>query len=436
MRISDVDPDELDDEPAAGSRGRRRRWWVIGGLVAALVAGVAAFVVLRGDDDEAEVADTGLVDTAPVTDDTAPDIDVIGPAPDGFPDFGSDYVGAELDLLYQRTTETGIRLVIHDMGQWAMPVEFIEGDIDITAATIAAEGIVAPAETIADEGFAPAPVTTVVGGWVPEPWCSPSGGFRVSMTYKDAVAVSSGSRYEEPRDGLQATMFSGGYAESQPFRVLVLQVSDDITLASVSWDDGATDAAVPVDGWVALATPGAPSGKFVLDLETAGGGRTIDWNEIPRDGDAGWQKGCTPPPPELPAPGEQPDDADESQAAIADAFDLMWDQDVPFEEKGELILDDTTGVADAIDAVMNGGFGDVARTAVHEITDLVFVSPDEAWFKYDINTTSGAFTDRFGIAYRINGTWKITRAVICQDLSLAGGQCVPFVDPIQPPAAG
>ena len=65
---------------------------------------------------------------------------------------------------------------------------------------------------------------------------------------------------------------------------------------------------------------------------------------------------------------------------------------------------------------------------------MVFVSPDEAWFRYDIATTAGNFNDRFGIAYRIDGVWKITRAVICQDLSLAGGQCIPFSNSIQPPA--
>ena len=87
----------------------------------------------------------------------------------------------------------------------------------------------------------------------------------------------------------------------------------------------------------------------------------------------------------------------------------------------------------AIEDVMNGGFGEAASTSVHTMTGLVFVSPDEAWFTYDVETTSGSFTNRFGIAYRIDGVWKITRAVICQDLSLAGGQCLPPVPQIQPP---
>jgi hypothetical protein len=65
----------------------------------------------------------------------------------------------------------------------------------------------------------------------------------------------------------------------------------------------------------------------------------------------------------------------------------------------------------------------------------VFTSPTEAWFRYDIETNVTNFTDRFGIAFQIDGVWVIARAVICQDLALAGAQCFPFVDQIQPPGS-
>lgn len=427
MRIDDVDPDELDDD----SRGRRR-WWVAGAFVAVAAIVTVAVVVIGGDDDQPDAEPVAVTTEPPVTEPEPEEpIDVDGPALDGFPDWGSDYMGPRLEVLHQRVTEAGIRLTVFDNGNWFMEGDFGEEGVvfDAPAETIAA----APAD--AADSFMPFPGPDQgPDGWVPEPWCTPVGGFRVTMTFRDAVGVASGQRYEAPRDGLAATLFSSGYAEGSPFRVLVLQVAPDTTEVSVEWDDGATDTAVPTGGWVALATPGEPSGKFVLTLAEAGGLREVAWDEVPRDGDEAWMEGCTPPPPELPPAGEQPDDPAAAEAEIRAAFELLWDTDVPFEEKGDLVLDDTTGVAEAVDQVMEGGFGDTARTATHTMTELVFVSPDEAWFTYDIDSTAADFTNRFGIAYRIDGRWYITRAVICQDLSLAGGQCIPFAEPITPPA--
>jgi hypothetical protein len=42
------------------------------------------------------------------------------------------------------------------------------------------------------------------------------------------------------------------------------------------------------------------------------------------------------------------------------------------------------------------------------------------------------FRDRFGIARLIDGVWKITRDTICQDLSMAGGNCEPKDEVIFP----
>ncbi|MFT4773565.1 MAG: hypothetical protein ACI83Y_001918 [Candidatus Azotimanducaceae bacterium] len=40
--------------------------------------------------------------------------------------------------------------------------------------------------------------------------------------------------------------------------------------------------------------------------------------------------------------------------------------------------------------------------------------------------------DRFGIARLIDGVWKIISDTIWQDLSMAGGQCVPGYEVISP----
>ena len=60
--------------------------------------------------------------------------------------------------------------------------------------------------------------------------------------------------------------------------------------------------------------------------------------------------------------------------------------DVPRDDKLDL-LDDWTGVAEAIDAVQSGGFAATAATAVHQIDEVVFTSPTD-----DIDAHGGGTT--------------------------------------------
>lgn len=425
MRIDDTDPDELDDVDGPRSR---RTWFVLAAGVVVIAGLVAAFVFVRdrdGDDTAAATTSAGPDTSVP---DTEVDVIDVPPPPNVFPDFGSDYLGPELKVLYQRVTEAGIRVSVQDNGDWndfgGEPV-FPDAPAATTAESIAEAqplGVIAP------------PDTTGIGGWQPAAWCNAVGGIRITMSFKEAIGVSNGQRYAEPRGGrLSVSLFSSGHAEGVPFRVLAMQVRDDVTLVTASWADGTSDGGAPVNGWVAVATPGAADVAFDVSLETANGTEEIPFDEVPRDGDLEWQKGCSPPPPELPPAGEQPDDPDAAEQEVRDVFDLLWNRDIPLDEK--VVLDDTTGVADAIEQVDNGGFGEAAQTSVHTINEVVFTSPTEAWFMYDLETSITNFTNRFGIAYRIDGVWVISRAVICQDLSLGGGQCFPFVDQIYPPGA-
>ena len=461
MRIDDTDPDELD-EPQ--ERGSRRKWWVIGAAVALIGAGVTTFVLTRGGDDDT-TAPTTTVAATDSSPDTLPPIVNTVPGEQSFPDYGSDYMGQKLTTLVQRVTDTGIRVTVQDTGDWnQFPVEGAVVNMDpttgvvialngdstqtVTASTAVAAGDTTaggedvPAATLpsAVPIIAPVPVPgpepTIVGGWTPPSFCNPSGGIRVAMTYKDSIGVSNGSRYTEPRDGLNVIQYSSGYAEDNVFRVLVMQVGDDVLQVTAAWADGLADGAAAVNGWVVLASPGQPNTKFALTVTTATGDKEIPYEQLPREGDAAWQKACSPPPPELPPAGEQPKDPAAAEQQIRDNFDLLWDQEVAFEDKGADLLDDTTGVRDAIDQVFAGSFGEVAKTAVHTMNKVVFTSPTEAWFEYDIASANGNFTGRFGIAYLIDGHWRFARAVICQDLQLAGGQCEPYVDQIVPPGSG
>lgn len=407
MRIDDTDPDEMDD------LDRRVSARVVLGVLAAVVligAAVVVVLMVRGGGDDATGGTTSTVAVPETVVDDGPQ--VVGQpnvAPDGFPDYGSDYMGAKLELLFQRVTDAGVRVTLRNNGDW----------------NNFAEGIQAPVPTIAGQA-----------GWAPAAWCSPIGGFRLAMSYKDAIGIANGSRYSEVRDGgMNVSLFSSGYAENVPFRVLVLQIADDVTQVTAKWADGAGDTAAPVNGVVVLASPGISGTKFDIVMQTAAAEKTVLFADLPREGDLAWQHACNPPPPELPPAGEQPLDAVAAEQEIRSSFDMLWDSDVAFADKGGQLLDDPTGVQVAIDTVFEGGLAAVAKAAIHSMNDLVFTSPTEAWFEYDISTTSGSFTGRFGIAYLLDGHWRFARAVICQDLALAGGQCEPYVDQIYPPGS-
>lgn len=217
--------------------------------------------------------------------------------------------------------------------------------------------------------------------------------------------------------------------------MLVFQVSPSVTAASVQFVAGGGDGAAAENGFVVLGVVGNGVARFTVTLQIDGAERVIESADIGTEGDAGWQRACLPPPPELPDPGQQPDDPDAAEALVREVFKRKFDRSISAADKVGL-LDDDTGVAAAVAAVDAGGFGDVAKTARHTMEDLVFTSPTEAWFQYSIDTTNGVFGGRFGIARLIDGRWRLLRAVVCQDLQLAGVSCDPPVNDIQPPPKG
>ena len=140
---------------------------------------------------------------------------------------------------------------------------------------------------------------------------------------------------------------------------------------------------------------------------------------------------CQPrPPPTLPLPpaGEQPLDPVAAEAQILDAYSRALDRTVILPDENSSAVDDITGIAEAA-----ADMAEVAATAEHDVEELVFTAPDEAWFRYTITTTVGTFTGQYGIA-RFNGSvWQITRDTICQDLQRAGRTCVPASGQNVPP---
>jgi hypothetical protein len=136
--------------------------------------------------------------------------------------------------------------------------------------------------------------------------------------------------------------------------------------------------------------------------------------------------------PRLPEPGEQPADADKAKAEITAAVETIYNSAIPSDTKTDL-LDDPTGVNEAFEAAKSGQFSEAAKNTTATVTGLVFTSPTEATFEYELHVpadattldteNSGTISGRFGTATLIDGVWKIGRTGICTDLSLAGASC-------------
>ena len=329
--------------------------------------------------------------------------------------------GEQMTLLTKRTTETGITLRAHLGRLWE------QGDME--------------------QGGFGGP-----DGWTPPPWCFESGQVRVAIaggadTGTSVIDVGSVGWWTEPYDGRAVSALTMGLADENPYRVVFVQAPTSVTAVTVTFGDGATDSVTPTDGVALLAVPGAgpesdvypgaPPTDFVVTFDDATAeSTTFDGTSTGYD-DPGYQASCSPPPPELPAPGEQPADPAAAEATITDLMatiygDAAGDGDADNADR----IDDPTGVAEAREQVRSGGFEDAAASAEAVVEELVFTSPTEAWFRYRIDTdTNGSFLDRFGVAIDVDGTWKITRDTICQDLSLAGGDCGGIVEMVRPPGA-
>lgn len=89
-------------------------------------------------------------------------------------------------------------------------------------------------------------------------------------------------------------------------------------------------------------------------------------------------------------------------------------------------------MAEARKEVAAGSFEESTASAEAIVEALVFTAPNEAWFRYRIETSVTTLRERFGIARLIDGVWKITRDSICPDLNRASGTCEPGYEVIFP----
>lgn len=241
------------------------------------------------------------------------------------------------------------------------------------------------------------------------------------------------------------------FDEADPTQPAVLQssMSSDFTVAATQYLVVRTDAdaaevvlSSPDDTELDRSTVANRIAMLMVDPQAKGEGQTVNDFSVVVVAKDGQQSApsplsptarsvsadCSPgdpPPRPLPAAGEQPANPDAAATEIRQRHALLVDLSVPSNLKPADLLDDYTGVSDAIATLDTSPFNDLASSAMFSIDELVFTKPDEAWFRYTITTTSSTYADRFGIAVFNGEVWQMTRATICQDLALALAPCEP-----------
>lgn len=268
--------------------------------------------------------------------------------------------------------------------------------------------------------------------WEPANWCYPNRELRIGVSGPDLIDVGSvGWHDRRPGNTPFVAVAEIGWIDSAPIRVVAVHADPAAVHASVIYPDGGSDESSLTDGVAVLVVPGSDAWAGYEVRVTDGSGDVAVVTAASPWADADWRAACEPPPPELPLAGEQPADPG-AEGAVRDVFARLFDRSTPVADR-EALVDDPTGVAAAFEAVADGPFADIAATAVHVLDELVFTSPTEAWFRYGIETSSGYFGSRFGQAFLIDGSWRIARDAVCQDLSLGGAQCVPAASPVELP---
>jgi serine/threonine-protein kinase len=136
--------------------------------------------------------------------------------------------------------------------------------------------------------------------------------------------------------------------------------------------------------------------------------------------------------PSLPPAGTPPNDRAAAELQIRQAMTLIYDRSPRAPE----LTEDNTGITAAVarldaDAIV----GPIAASATPEVGEIVFTSPAEAWFTYDLVTSASTIAGRFGTArLHPDAGWKISRTTVCQDIGLNPYiACDPDVVPVRPP---
>lgn len=234
--------------------------------------------------------------------------------------------------------------------------------------------------------------------------------------------------------------FRFGVAEGAPVTYVVAVVGTDVHRVRAHFGN-ATDEMSPVDGVVVLArqVTGTDVSLDLLDARGAvvdhrsvavsggsfGGGTGIPCSASPTTtGTATLVPSCPPVivPPTLPPPGvQQPPDPGAARAAIQSAFDA-YGSTVPRAVK-EASIQDGAALYPLFVQAANGSFAQQVRDVKVRVDEVVFTSATSATLRYDLLIPNDNWPNRIGNAVFEDRHWKVARATVCNDLSLAGVTC-------------
>ena len=438
-----VQPDLDDVSERSASRERRTRRFLTAGLVVALIVGpLAGFAIGSATDggggDVATGGGTAGQEIARTAGDSALAAGQLAPA-------------GSLEQLFLRTSADGV-------------------DIRAYRSKVSA-GAVPPAAVCAPPASCPATPAC------PDPPTVSS--MIVGELSTDAAVTVANLPGEPVTNETFGNVSAGsfGTAEAAPARWVLVFVGTDITKVRATFPSGSTDEMEPVGGVALLAshvtdaTSGATTVEALtadgsvaghtdlaasdLRVETSAGGTTSNGSaesgvllhsESSSTGGSssvqsrssvsssaasgsGVASSCvtptplpSPPSATLPQPGEQPADPAAARAEIELAYSVSYDGAKTPEEKARYQEAPTGVTPEQIDAT---GFGPQVAGASAKVTDVVFTSPTTATVRYDIAVANwqNQFPGRIGEAVLVDGTWKVARSTICNDISLADVTC-------------
>lgn len=417
---------------------RRGRRAVVVATAAALIAGTGGFLVGRSTDHRASgvgavpATTPGTTTPAPPATEAASETAVPGAADQssGSPATIAPPLGAA------GASSAAGGFVAGSPGGMYAPYAYEEPQMQLLAERTTPSGVVLRAHLSRyDNG------TYAFGGppgWAPAGWCFPQGNLRLSVVAPNSVNVTNASWYEELKNGLSITTFASGYVEGSPIFGAIAQVDPGTATVTMTTASGLTDTTAPIEGIALLEVDGGIEQDLTFTVtNNNGSSRTLSVADLTQPYTSGeFHSACDPPPPALPAAGEAPSDPVAAEAAVRADWAIVHDFAGDAEARRSYV-DDDTGVADAWRALQEGQYADAAATATADIAELVFTSPTEAWFRYDLLTSITNFYDRYGVAHLgADGVWVFTRQTICQDIQLAPGfGCTPTVDTLLPPSA-
>ena len=368
-------PDVADVHHRIADRHRKRTRALGAALAMALVAGpVLGFALARGTEPDVDTVTagggggSGSSGTSPV------DVSEGGsPAP--YADLGS-----QLAHVSARTTDAGIRLVVHasELGQANGP-------------------------------------------------CVPDGVVRVGVVDGDLIDVV----IMETAPG-GASFLIAGTVHHRPMWVVVVRGFENV---EATFPNGAIDHADATEGLAVLAAYGdaGPSADAMVDDVVAlGGTPMVDMGSTREARHADGYAGCpqTPtdvaePPLTMPEPGEPPADEDAARAAIEELFSAYGGQD-PDIQQAKQERPNVWRDANARFQEEHPDYVEWAKEVYGVVHEIVFTAPDRASVRRSLVSDDPSIPapgERVAEAVLIDGVWKISIETACSDLALAGIEC-------------